>query len=978
MKTEHGFELIHQQNIAEMSTRAALFRHVKTGAELLSLENNDEHKAFGITFRTLASDSTGLPHIMEHAVLGGGSSTYPAKDPLFELLKGSLNTHLNAETCADKTFYSMASLNVKDLYNLIHVYLDAVFHPLLLPQTFAQDAWHYELESPEAPLRLSGIVLNEMKGFFSSPDMLLFVRGHLALFPDTPCGVMMIGEPAEIPNLTYEQFKSFHETFYHPANARLFCYGDDDPEERLRFLGAYLESFETAKPAPELPQQAPFEQPRRLTIPYDAEDDAPASSQGFISINWGLPQALDPETTLGLAILEHILVGSPAAPLQRALIDSGLGDDLTEGGLNRRDFPQMTFSTGLRGIAVQNAQQVETLIVETLRSLVRDGIAPEIIEAAINAEEFELREGRFQGSSEDFPHGLTLMLHSLASWCYDGDPIAPLAFELPLNTIKQKLASGEPYFEDLLTRYFVENTHRVTVLLEPDPELGRRRHAAEEDRLAQIRAAMSAEEINTVVERTKALQQRQDTPDSHDALATLPTLTLNDLERNNRVIPLEHMNVGETEVLYHDLSTNGIVYLDLGFDLHTLPQELLPYAALFGQVLVKIGTEREDFVTLSTRIGRKTGGIKPSLLLTAMLDSPQSAAWLFLRGKATVEQADDLFGILRDILLTVNLDNRERFKQIVLEAKAQKEAQLVPEGDWMVETRLRAHVDESGWMSEQSEGISVLAFLRQLLHKIESDWPSVLATLEETRRILLNRNSMLCNVTVDHGHWTACQSKLTALLEALPSAPVAPVAWVPERLPNHEGLIVPASINYVGKGANLYALGYSSHGSALVITNYLETEWLLRKIRVQGGAYDASCDFDPFSGSFSFLSYRDPNLSNTLDIYDRTSQFLSHTNLDEKQLRRCIIGAIGRMDQYRRPDDKGYTSMVRYLTGLTDERRQQIRDEVFSTTNQEIQAFAGILEQVREKGHVVVMGSQDAIERVNSERGDWLDISHIR
>ena len=967
----YGFALVREQAIPELNTNAKLFRHVRTGAELLSLESDDENKVFGISFRTPPPDSTGLPHILEHSTLCG-SRKYPVKEPFVELLKGSLNTFLNAFTSPDNTSYPVASQNVKDLYNLIDVYLDAVFYPRITAHILQQEGWHFELENLEDPMTFKGVVFNEMKGAYSSPDNVLRRQGQQSLFPDTPYGLDSGGDPTQIPNLTYEQFKAFHETYYHPSNARIFFYGDDDPEERLRFVGAYLDDFEPTPVDSEIPLQAHFSHPRRITVPYDAGEEAPDGRKGLLTMNWLLAENTDPKTTLALNILDHILIGTPASPLRKALIDSGLGEDLTGGGLND-GLRQMYFSAGLKGIAVEDADKVEDLILGTLAALAEEGIDADMVEASLNTVEFDLREN----NTGRYPRGLMLMLRSLSTWLYDGDPLAPLAFESPLRAIKQRLGSGEAYFENLIREYLVENSHRTTVLLKPDPECRPRQDAAEQARLAEARAAMSTEELTAVIQDTHELKRLQETPDSPEALATIPALTLADLDKENKLTPLEVLEEGRTKILYHDLFTNGIIYLDVGFDLHILPQDLLPYVPLFGQALVKIGTETEDFVKLSQRIGRETGGIQSSILTSAVRGSPQAAARLFLRGKATVTQGDNLLALLRDILLTVKLDNRERFQQMVLETKARKETGLVPGGHLVVRTRLDAHFSEAGWVSEQIGGVDYLLFLRQLAKDVENDWPSVLERLHAVRRILLNRDAMICNVTLDKANWTGLQQKLSGLIAALPVTPVDTVPWSPPPLSPGEGLTIPARVNYVAKGANLYEHGYQLHGSVSVITNYLRTTWLWERVRVQGGAYGGFCLFDQHSGVFTYLSYRDPNLLGTLENYDGTTQFLRQLELSEGELTKSIIGAIGRIDAYQLPDAKGYTSMARYLIGETDESRQRVRDEVLSTTSDDFNSFVEALEQVRDKGLVVVMGSQEAIDEANTVHEGLLDVIKV-
>jgi len=969
MTTIHGFELLKDEKIAELNTVAKLYRHKQTGAELLSLENNDENKCFGITFRTPPQDSTGIAHIMEHSVLCG-SRKYPLKEPFVELIKGSLKTFLNAFTFPDKTCYPVASTNLQDFYNLIDVYLDAVLYPRIPPETLQQEGWHYELEQPDEPLQYKGVVFNEMKGVYSSPDSLLGRYSQTELLPDTIYGVDSGGDPQEIPNLTYEQFKTFHQTFYHPSNARIYFYGNDNPQERLRLLNQYLRDFEAIEVDSSIGLQPHFDQPRRVTKYYAAGQES--DKKTYLTVNWLLPENTEPVQTMSLYILSYILVGTSASPLRKGLIDSGLGEDVTGRGLES-DLRQLLFSTGLKGIRAADAEKVETLILDTLAGLVKTGIEPEMIEAALNTFEFRLREN----NTGMFPRGLSLMLRSLTTWLYDGDPLAPIAFEAPLQAVKTGWEQDQLYFEKLIDQHLLDNPHRVTVTLEPDPNLAQRMEAEEKARLAKAREAMDSAELQTVIARTKKLKKLQETPDPPEALAKLPSLTLADLDKQNKTIPLDILELNNTPVLYHNLFTNGILYLDIGFNLHTLPQELLPYATLFSQALLKIGTETEDFVKLMQRIGRKTGGISPTTFTSAVQGKTEGVAWFFLRGKATMEQVDDLLDILRDMLLTIKLDNQPRFKQMVLEARAGMEAGLIPAGHNVVDTRLRAKFNEADWADEQMGGLSYLFFLRELSQAVDQNWPGVLAQLEDVRSTLLNRNGMLCNVTIDAENWAKIQPKLADFLAGVSARPMSLAHWRPKPPHRFEGLTIPAQVNYVGKGANLYELGYQLNGSHLVITNYLRTTWLWEKIRVQGGAYGGFCRFDPHSGVFNYLSYRDPNLLGTLDNYNASSQFLKQVDLSKEELTKSIIGAIGQMDAYQLPDAKGYTSLMRHLIGLTDEVRQQIRDEILATTVDDFRSFAGVLEQLNERGLVVVVGSPQAIEEANAARNNWLNVQKV-
>ncbi len=971
MTVIHGFELVREQSIPELNTHSRLFRHVRTGAQLLSMENDDENKSFGISFVTPPATSNGIAHIMEHSVLCG-SRKYPLKEPFVELLKGSLKTFLNALTFPDKTSYPVASQNTRDFYNLIDVYLDAVFYPRITPQTLQQEGWHYELENVDDPLSYKGVVFNEMKGAYSSPDNLLGRFTQQSLFPDNTYGVDSGGDPAVIPDLTYAEFKQFHDTYYHPSNSYIYFYGDDDADTRLKLIDDFLVDFDQLPLKLEIPLQARFDQPSRMTFGYDAGEEAEGDAdKGFVQVNWLLAEATDTQTMLALRILSHILSGTSASPLRKALIESELGEDFI-GGLET-EIRQSFYSAGLRGVAVDTADKVEALILDTLRSLADQGIDREMVEASLNTIEFRLREN----NTGSFPRGLALMFGALSSWLYGGDPAEALAFEGPLNAIKAAAAEGQPFFEGLIRQYLLDNTHRTTLLMKPDPEIRARREEAERDRLALVRDAMSRAELEAVIETTHALKQAQETPDSPEALATIPTLTLDDLDKTIRTIPVEADEAHGVKIYYHNLFTNGISYVDAGFDLHVLPQEDIPYVPLFCRSLTSMGTETEDYVKLSRRIGRKTGGLGTSPIVSSTFADHQSAAWILMRGKGTVAQTGDLLQIARDVLLTAKLDNPTRFKQMVLENKASLEAGLVPGGHGVAGQRLRAQFDEADWVSEQMGGVTQIFFLRELVEQVDNDWPSVLARLEAIRSRLLNRAAMIVNVTLDEANWQTIRPLVVDFIGTLPATGGARTTWTSQHSEDDEGLTIPAQVNYVAKGGNLYDHGYTLNGSVSVVTNYLRTTYLWDRIRVQGGAYGGFCTFDQRSGVFTFVSYRDPNLAATIDNYDKAGSFLKDAEVDESELTRNIIGAIGSMDAYQLPDAKGMTSLVRILTGETDERRQKIRNEVLATSNADFKVFGAALERLSRDGQVVVVGSAKAIEEANSARPGWLKVTKV-
>ena len=964
----HRFELVETRQISELDTTASLFRH-PTGAQLMSLVNDgDENKVFGINFRTPPSDSTGVAHILEHAVLCG-SEKYPVKEPFVELLKGSLKTFLNAFTYADKTCYPVASLNLRDFYNLVDVYLDAVFHPRLTPEVLKQEGWHYEVDGED--LVYKGVVFNEMKGAYSSPDRVLGEAVQQGLFPDNTYGVESGGHPRYIPDLTWEQFEAFHRDLYHPSNALIWFYGDDPVPERLEILEAYLSGFEARETDSAVALQPHWSEPRTQETTYAVSAELAQEGEQnkhFVAVNWLLEDDADLDTRIGLQTLDHVLMGTSAAPLRKALIESGLGEDLTGLGMET-EMRQMFFSTGLKGVKPADEDKVAGLVIDTLTTLAREGIDPETVKASLNTLEFRLREN----NTGSYPRGLILMLSSLGTWLYDGDPFEPLFFEAPLAALKERVAKGG-YFESLIETQLLSNPHRTTVFVRPDATQSAREEAEEAARLAEVRQGLSDDDMKRIATEAEELKQRQERPDDPADLATIPALSLTDLDRKIRQIPVARTEVAGATTLNHDLFTNGIIYFDVGFDLRTLPAELLPYVSLFGRCLLEIGTEKEDFVRLSQRIGARTGGMWTGSLVTNHRSDSTTVAHFFLRGKAMFGQVGELLDIARDVLLTTRFDNPQRFLQMVLEEKAGEESGLVPGGHAVVNLRLKSQFGEAAWASEQMEGISYLFFLRDLAKQVESDWGTVLAKLVAVRDHLVNRKTLLLNATCPEADLAAVEPHIAALVQALPERPVVIGDWSPDLSGADEGLTLPAQVNYVGKAGNLYDLGYELQGSVGVVTKFLGDTYLWEKVRVQGGAYGAFCSLDYFTGVFTYVSYRDPNLQATVDVYDGSASFLQNLQLPDEELTKGIIGKIGMLDAYQLPDAKGYTSLVRELTGVDDEYRQQMRDAVLGTTAADFRKFGDVLAKLNDVGRVVVLGSKDAIAEANDARGGWLDV----
>ncbi|MEO7222344.1 MAG: insulinase family protein, partial [Devosia sp.] len=869
MSVHAAFDLVRDETIPEIASNVRLYRHKKTGAEVMSYINDDENKVFGITFKTPPEDSTGVAHILEHSVLCG-SRKYPVKKPFVELIKSSMNTFLNAMTFPDKTAYPVASQNLQDFYNLVDVYLDAVFFPLISEDTFRQEGWHYEADGTQMPLAYKGVVFNEMKGAYSSPAALLGKVSQLSLYPDNAYGVNSGGDPKAIPDLNYDYFKNFHRRFYHPSNAKIVFYGDDPDGRRLEMLDEYLRQFDAAPIDATVKLQPRFHEPRHIESTYSATEAEPGKKTGMVTINWMLDEIDDPETVLSLNVLEHVLLGTPASPLRKALTDSGLGEGLTGSGL-ADDLRQPYFTVGLKGIDEADGGKVETLVLDTLRQLAADGLDPLTVEASMNSFEFALREN----NTGSFPRGMALMFRTMKNWLHGGDPFESLTYEKPLASLKDKITAGEPVFERLIDQHLNGNTHRVTVLLKADTTQAEREVAEERARLDEVAASLDEAQREDVVEITAKLKALQEAVDPPEALARIPTLGLKDLDRTNKPIPIERDTLAGARLYTHALPTNGVIYLDMAFDLRRVPPELLPFLSLFSRALFQTGTAKEDFVSLMQRIGRSTGGVGASRSISMMRDTMSVAAWLFVRGKVVPDKADELLSIITDVLTSAQLDNRERIKQMALEEKAGFESGIAGRGNGIAAGRLGASLNPASWANEQSSGVSYLFFLRELLKDIdhEGGWLKIKAAFYALRDLLIDRNSMVLNVTADLGLWNAFRPKLESFVAGLPATEIPLRKWSVSQ-PVNEGLTFPGQVNYVAKGANLYTLGYGHSGATAVAMRHLNTTYLWDKVRVQGGAYGGSSGFDPFSGGFVFTSYRDPNLLQTLDAYDGAAAWL--------------------------------------------------------------------------------------------------------
>lgn len=993
-----AFDVVACERVDELDVIATLYTHRRTGAEVLSLRARDENKVFGVTFKTPVDDSRGVPHILEHSVLCG-SRKYPVKEPFVELLKSSVQTFLNAFTYPDRTCYPVASPNLTDFYNLVDVYMDAVFHPRLTPQVLQQEGWHLEVDGDENTNRLTyqGVVYNEMKGVFSSPDSRHHMEVQSALFPDNTYVHCSGGDPVAIPDLTFEQFTDFHATYYHPSNARLFFCGDDDEAERLKKVEEYLGDYERREVTADVSIQRRFSEPRYVTATYPSTSDegegeeygsddlesARDSGKHMVSTNWVLhEEPFDEVEEAAVTVLNHLLMGNDAAPLQHALSSSGIGQRVIGGGLSS-ELRQMTFSAGLKGVRGEDADKVEGIVLSTLQRLVDEGFDSDHVEAALNTLEFQLRE--FAGSSGS-PKGLMLMLSVLPHWLYGRDPVGALRYDEAFATLRKRIESGEPVFEDLVRRLLLDNTHRVTVHHIPDSEQAVAETAAEAARLEDLSSSLSDDERDEVVRMAEELRVRQQTPDDPEALKCIPRLSVSDMSREVRWIDHEEKRVDvggrkdHATVLLHDQPTTRIAYVSVGFGVESagVPVSSLPLLPLFSRCLTTLGTSDFDEVAMSRRIGANTGGVSASFSVGVDVAHGVGGirSHVFVGGKAIDHKIPELGDILRDVLLHTNFDQKHRVAQFVREEIASLESAVLQSGHSVIASMMGARFSKAAWVNEATGGgISYLNAMRELLTRIENDWEGVHAEFCSLReQILWAPSSMIASVTADERTLASADDMLESVLESVPGA-ADPAAgtwnWPADGgSPSSSGvgIAVPTHVNYVGSMLPAFKLaqGELLPGSATVVSSILSMAYLWEHVRVQGGAYGGFCDMDALTGLVTFLSYRDPRLGETLDVFRGATEFLRSGYITQDDIDKSIISTIGSLDAPMTAREKGSTSLSRYLSGITLPALQRRRDEILATTVDDVARFADALEGAQSEAAFAAVASEEAFAQLDS------------
>ena len=1017
--SHHAFDIVSSKSLKEDlgDVEATLYSHRDTGAEILSMRSADSNKVFGVTFMTPPDSSNGVAHILEHSVLCGGNK-YPLKEPFVELLKGSMHTFLNAFTYADRTCYPVASTNLKDFYNLIDVYLDAVFFPKLSHLTFCQEGWHYAAgqgqiadSSKEMPvLDYKGVVFNEMKGVYSQPDSLVHRYMSSALFPDANHTYYHDsgGDPTEIPKLTYDDFIAFYEEHYRPSRARFFFFGDDPEEERLNLIESTLNELSEYAPSRcnilpkiDIPYRSLDSPGDRLVVPYsssvglDGGDQADEMNEGgnghYVMCGWVLnDQPMSTEESIAIGITNDLLVGNSSSSLYRDLMDSKLGTAFIGGGLSD-ELKQATFSVGLKGVGSNDVSKVEEVIKSSLERVVNDGFSSEAIAASVNSTEFALKEFNTGG----IPRGLSLMLAVNPSWLYQGDPFAQLEYNRSMRSIRSRLEAGEPIFSNIVKQYLCDNVCSAYTQLTPDPDLQAKMERDEKAILKEVRDGMSQDEMEGVVETQRTLLEHQSSPDPTHVTQKIPRLELSDLEPHISIVPRSvraKYHNGSTTLLTHELAeTNGIVYVDVALDLGNVNLSSIAWLPLFTSSLTQLGTENMDEATLTFKIGTDTGGIGAHVLFSPKRDGNNPTLWskselttrLVIRGKSTSDKTGELFELLGRILTGVNLNNRERITEMVHRRKEEAHSFLLSSGHSVAGTRLGSKLSKVGWLSEQMGGMTAYDAVGNIDIDSDSGWTECFDHLSHIHQKAITQDNIVVNITSDSVGLDKAETYGAQFIDHLPFAQasaetsqssLANFVWnasAVDGMGTNEAFVVPSQVNYVTQGGKLDRIDGTTPGAWSVVSRYLRNTWLWDEVRVVGGAYGGFCSLDQTTGTFQYGSYRDPNLQKTLDVYAASAKFLREASIDENEVMKGVIGMISDVDTPRTPSTRGHADMVHYLVGEQNENRQNWRDEVLATEQSDFSTFADVLDAMHQSGaecggDAVVVGGQSAIDNLSS------------
>jgi len=951
------YEILDEHRVEDVQSDGFILRHKKSGARIAILSNNDDNKVFYIGFRTPPEDETGVPHIIEHTTLCG-SKKFPVKDPFIELAKGSLNTFLNAMTYPDKTVYPVASCNDQDFKNLMDVYLDAVFNPNITKyeEIFKQEGWHYELTGKDDELKINGVVYNEMKGAYSSPDEVLSSQIYRSLFPDNTYSKDSGGNPEYIPKLTYEAYLDFYHKYYHPSNSYIYLYGDMDVVERLEWLDKeYLSLYDYKKVNSEINKQPAFDEIKNVEAQYSITMDDSQENKTYLSYNRVVGDTLDEMLYQAFDVLDYALVSSPGAPVKQALIDAGIGDDVY--GSYDAGILQPVFSFVAKNANASQADEFESIIENTLKEVVKTGINKEALLAGINSSEFKFREADFG----QFPKGLLFGLNCLDSWLFDD--MKPFIHLECLGTFaKLRKAVDTDYFEKLIQVYLLDNTHGSSVTVKPKRGLGNEREEALAKELSDYKASLSDEEIKKLIEDTEHLKKYQEEPSSDEDLRKLPMLTRADMKKNAMPFSNIEDELSDVKVVRHDIESNGIDYISFLFDAGDFAQSELGYLGFFTNALGLVSTEKYSYTDLANATNIYTGGISTGTASHPDIKDRNNFVFKFeVKLKVLEKNLDKALELMEQMLLTSDFTDTKRLGELVAQIKARLQANLSSSGHLVAAMRSMSSFSRYALYQDELKGI---AFYRSICHieKELSESPkSVSDKLAAIAKKLFARNRMLISFTGNNEAYGNAKPSLEKVIAGFDK-----MSAIGNQAEVHfntakEAFIDASQIQYVAKTGDFICEGYEYTGALRLLRIILSYDYLWINVRVKGGAYGCMNTFLR-SGESYFVSYRDPNLSDTLDVYDRIPEYIKSFSPDERDMTKYIIGTFSALDTPMNPEAKGSRSLSAYLEGITYEQIQKERNEILNAQPEDIRRLADLVEAVLKKDSICVIGNENMIK----------------
>ena len=951
------YEILDEHRVEDVQSDGFILRHKKSGARIAILSNNDDNKVFYIGFRTPPEDETGVPHIIEHTTLCG-SKKFPVKDPFIELAKGSLNTFLNAMTYPDKTVYPVASCNDQDFKNLMDVYLDAVFNPNITKyeEIFKQEGWHYELTGKDDELKINGVVYNEMKGAYSSPDEVLSSQIYRSLFPDNTYSKDSGGNPEYIPKLTYEAYLDFYHKYYHPSNSYIYLYGDMDVVERLEWLDKeYLSLYDYKKVNSEINKQPAFDEIKNVEAQYSITMDDSQENKTYLSYNRVVGDTLDEMLYQAFDVLDYALVSSPGAPVKQALIDAGIGDDVY--GSYDAGILQPVFSFVAKNANASQADEFESIIENTLKEVVKTGINKEALLAGINSSEFKFREADFG----QFPKGLLFGLNCLDSWLFDD--MKPFIHLECLGTFaKLRKAVDTDYFEKLIQEYLLDNTHGSSVTVKPKRGLGNEREEALAKELSDYKASLSDEEIKKLIEDTEHLKKYQEEPSSDEDLRKLPMLTRADMKKNAMPFSNIEDELSDVKVVRHDIESNGIDYISFLFDAGDFAQSELGYLGFFTNALGLVSTEKYSYTDLANATNIYTGGISTGTASHPDIKDRNIFVFKFeVKLKVLEKNLDKALELMEQMLLSSDFTDTKRLGELVAQIKARLQANLSSSGHLVAAMRSMSSFSRYALYQDELKGI---AFYRSICHieKELSESPkSVSDKLAAIAKKLFARNRMLISFTGNNEAYGNAKPSLEKVIAGFNK-----MSAIGNQAEVHfntakEAFIDASQIQYVAKTGDFICEGYEYTGALRLLRIILSYDYLWINVRVKGGAYGCMNTFLR-SGESYFVSYRDPNLSDTLDVYDRIPEYIKSFSPDERDMTKYIIGTFSALDTPMNPEAKGSRSLSAYLEGITYEQIQKERNEILNAQPEDIRRLADLVEAVLKKDSICVIGNENMIK----------------